>query len=74
MPNIEDYRVVVGYRGDEPGIKDKNYEESIEKKLENEKADIFCLGMVLYRILMGKFPFHPNCISMLGSMGEARVE
>ena len=24
MPNIEDYRIVAGYRGDEPGIKDKN--------------------------------------------------
>lgn len=35
MPNVDLYKTVVGYRGDEPGYKDKPKDESIIKKLEN---------------------------------------
>ena len=27
------------------------------KKLANERSDVYCLGMILYKILMDKFPF-----------------
>ena len=30
--------------------------------LVKEKADVYCLGMVLYRILMDKFPFMPHSL------------
>ena len=27
------------------------------KKLANERSDVYCLGMILYKILMDKLPF-----------------
>lgn len=39
--------------------------EDGEKRFEDQRADVFCLGMVLYRVLFDKFPFSPNCYSLL---------
>lgn len=67
MDDYKDYLNVCGYVSVEPGSGDKMEEEGMRDraKFENQRADIFSLGMVLYRILIEKFPFSTNCISLL---------
>ena len=52
------------------GTMDRNLGEEGDT-FDSERADVYSLGFVLYRVLMDKFPFSPNCWTTLDKATDA---